>query len=186
VDEGLVDEALDKGEGEKNPLSQEGFRHSPAAGAHGGILVEGEIRREACLNLTALRTLGVKSRAKETSKDVENRKLVLRRYVLGLSLVALLERDERLFNLREGCLLRIAKSSSWQIVPFEGERREQKLHPDSVLQYAKSAAKDFGVQQFAKPFIFDKRKAENWLKLKKDERDKRRRQGPAIAQELQS
>jgi CRISPR-associated protein Csb1 len=51
VDEGLIDESLDKGEGEKNPLSQEGFRHSPAAGSHGGILVLGDIRRDVSLNL---------------------------------------------------------------------------------------------------------------------------------------
>jgi len=51
VDEGLIDPSLDKGGEEKNPLAQEGFRHSPAAWAHGGVQVLGEIRRDVSLNL---------------------------------------------------------------------------------------------------------------------------------------
>ena len=184
VDEGLIDEALDKGEGEKNPLSQEGFRHSPAAGAHGGIEVIGEIRREVSLNLVALRSLGTKPKTDENSEQTTERTMQLRRYVLGLALVALTHRDDQMFNLREGCLLRIAKSSSWRAVPFEGEGKEIAISPKDALEFANSAAEGFDVQRFDKPFVFDNKKAEQWLKLKKEDRDKRRRKGPAVKQNL--
>jgi len=184
VDEGLIDEALDKGEGEKNPLSQEGFRHSPAAGAHGGIQVIGEIRREVSLNLVALRSLGVKPKTDEKSEQTTERTMQLRRYVLGLALVAVTHRDDQMFNLREGCLLRIAKSSSWRAVPFEGEGKEIAISPTDALEFANSAAKCFDVQRFDKPFVFDNKKAEQWLKLKKEDRDKRRRMGPVVTQNL--
>jgi CRISPR-associated protein Csb1 len=35
-----------------------GFRHAPAAGTHGGVIVRGEIRREAILSLVGLRAIG--------------------------------------------------------------------------------------------------------------------------------
>lgn len=95
VDEGVIDETLDKGEGEKNPLAQEGFRHSPAAGTHGGVQVTGRIRRDACLNLAALRTLGVKPRDGEKPEEAQERTMKVRRYILGLALVALTHRDDQ-------------------------------------------------------------------------------------------
>lgn len=183
VDEGLIGESLDKGEGEKNPLAQEGFRHSPAPGAHGGVLAK-EIRREACLNLVALRALGIKSKKNETAAEAEERLMKLRRYLLGLALVALTHRNQQQFNLREGCLLRIAKSSSWEIVPFEGEKRASGLDPKVAHEFATAAAAEFGVQRFEKPFVFNNKKAQQWLKLNKDDRDKQRRQGPVIKQDL--
>src|SRR5437773_2642278 len=72
---GMIGLEYDKGSGKNNPLSQEGFKHSPATGTHGGVLVGGEIRQEAIINLVALRTL---------TEHVE-----LKRYLLGLALVAL-------------------------------------------------------------------------------------------------
>lgn len=184
VDDGLIDEALDKGEGEKNPLSQEGFRHSPAVGAHGGVEVVGEIRREASLNLVALRSLGVTPGEDEKPEETKERVMALRRYILGLVLVALTHRDSQQLNLREGCLLRIAKASSWKIVPFEGDKQDISLEPQHTIEFARAAAQEFGVQQFDMPFVFDSTKAERWLELKKEERDKRRRQGPVIKQDL--
>lgn len=182
VDEGLIDASVDKGEGERNPLSQEGFRHSPAPWVHGGVQVLGEIRRDVSLNLVALRSMGVKQRSEETSEETLERLMRLRRYVLGLALVALSCRDERMFNLREGCLLRVAHPSSWQAVPFEGEATDVPITPEAVLEFARSAAKDFGVIALKRPFVFDGKTAEQWLKLKKDDRDKRRRKGPIIKQ----
>lgn len=184
VDEGVIDESLDKGEGEKNPLAQEGFRHSPAAASHGGIQVMGEIRRDAILNLVALRTLGVRPKDGETPEQRQKRVMQLRRYILGLSLVALSHRDDQQFNLREGCLLRIVKSSLWKTIPFEGEEKEVIDLDQNAPEFADEAARDFTVEKFNKPFVFNSAMATNWLKLKKEDRDKRRRKGPAIKQDI--
>lgn len=184
VDEGLIDESLDKGEGEKNPLSQEGFRHSPAAGSHGGVQVLGDIRRDVSLNLVALRTLGVTSVKDEKPEDTEQRLLRLRRYILGLALVALTQKDGQQFNLREGCLLRVRESSVWHVVPFEGEKPPVSIDADMALTFAQSVAKNFGVQTFAKAFVFDSEKANKWLALKKEDRDKLRRKGSVVTQAL--
>lgn len=184
VDEGLIDESLDKGEGEKNPLSQEGFRHSPAAGSHGGVQVLGDIRRDVSLNLVALRTLGVSPVKDEKPEDAEQRLLRLRRYVLGLALVALTQRDGQQFNLREGCLLRLRESSVWKAVPFEGEETGISIDADVALAFAQAAAKNFGVQTFERAFVFDKEKANKWLALKKEEHDKLRRKGSVLTQAL--
>jgi CRISPR-associated protein Csb1 len=73
--------------------SELGFRHAPAAGTHGGIIVRGEIRRDVTLSLVGLRSLGPKG----ASGDA------LRRYVLGLALVATVH--DRPHDLRQGCLL---------------------------------------------------------------------------------
>ncbi len=183
VNEGLIKETLDKGEGEKNPLSQEGFHDNPATRKHGGVEVLGEIRRDVSLNLVALRSLGVRPNPKEKA-EVAERTLKLRRYVLGLALVALTHRDDQMFNLREGCLLRIAKSSSWKAVPFEGDAKDISIDSGGAFQFADATVGDFRVQQFEKSFVFDKKKAEGWLGLKKDDRDKRRRQGPVIKQDI--
>jgi CRISPR-associated protein Csb1 len=180
VDEGLIDPSLDKGGEEKNPLAQEGFRHSPAAWAHGGVQVLGEIRRDVSLNLVALRSLGAKPKPEET----EERTMALRRYILGLALVAVTQRHDQMFNLREGCLLRIVESSPWRLIPFEGAEREISISDNHALEFAKAAAKKFGVEKLATPFVFDSQKAEQWLKLDKKERDKRRRNGPVIKQDL--
>ena len=75
----------DKGSGKKNPLSQEGFKYSLATATDGGVLVRGEIRQEAIINLVALRTL---------TDDMR-----LKRYLLGLSLVAISYRNQQCFNL---------------------------------------------------------------------------------------
>jgi CRISPR-associated protein Csb1 len=182
VDEGLIDESLDKGEGEKNPLSQEGFRHNPAAGSHGGVEVLDEIRRDVALNLVALRTLGVSPVDGEKVEQARERILKLRRYIFGLALVAVTHRDDQQFNLREGCLLRIRTSSAWRVVRFEGESKNADITHDSALTVANAAAGDFGVRELKSPFVFDKEKANRWLALKKEERDKLRRKGSVLKQ----
>jgi len=185
VDEGVLSEELDKGEGEKNPLSQEGFRHSPAR-AHGGIKVLGEIRRDASLSLVAVRALGVKPKEGEKPEQTHTRQLKLRRYILGLALVAFTHRDFSQLDLREGCLLRPDPdcSTEWRVVPFEGKEQPLELKPEDALNYAEGAAKDFEVEVERATVEFNREQAERWLRLKKEDRDKRRRQGPVIDQEL--
>src|SRR5437870_527892 len=106
---GMIGLDHDKGSGKNNPLSQEGFKYSLATGTHGGVLVRGDIRQEAIINLVALRTL---------TADIN-----LKRYLLGLALVALSYRDQQCFNLREGCLLRAASKDDydgiWKSINFD-------------------------------------------------------------------
>lgn len=182
VNEGVIDEKHDKGQGDRNPLSQEGFHDNPASGTHGGIEVKGEIRRDAIINLAALRSLGVEQRENETAEDSYERTRKLRRYILGLALVSLTHHSDQMFNLREGCLLRAATPITWKGVPFEGEKHPVSIDSAIAYSYASETAASFGVQQFNSPFVFDKKIANEWLSKKKDERDKLRRNGSVVAQ----
>lgn len=175
VEEGLIDEKVGKNGGNKNLLSQEGFRHNPATGAHGGVIAKGGICRDACLNLVALRTLGT------GAKDENHKKLFqLRRYILGLAMVAITSRNERQFNLREGCLLRIAESSSWEKIPFEGEKQDLVIDAENAFTYAKKAAEGFGVEQMDTPYVFDKKMASKWLSSNPETRKKEGRKSPRV------
>ncbi len=55
---GLIESADDKKV--LDAASELGFRHAPAAGTHGGVIVRGDIRREAILSLVGLRAIGPK------------------------------------------------------------------------------------------------------------------------------
>lgn len=165
----------DKGSGKNNPLSQEGFKHSPATGTHGGVLVRGEIRQEAIINLVALRTL---------TEDVN-----LKRYLLGLALVALSYRDQQCFNLREGCLLRAASpadfNGKWKSVNFDGTEASEEIDHEAVLTYAESAAREMKVET-PESDEFDKETAEGWLSIEKKKRKalaKKSHPGKALADE---
>jgi CRISPR-associated protein Csb1 len=86
------EEDKQKAEGKaESPLAQRGFVHVPATGALGGVVARGPIVRDITVNLVALRRL-----------DGENG-AALRRYILGLSLVAAIEPMDAF--LRQGCLL---------------------------------------------------------------------------------
>jgi len=156
---GIIGLEHDKGSGKNNPLSQEGFKYSLATGTHGGVLVNGEIRQEAIINLVALRTL---------TADI-----TLRRYLLGLALVALSYRDQQCFNLREGCLLRAATqddyNGTWKSVGFDGTETFETIDHLMALNYATSAAQNM---RFDTPESdeFDKETAEAWLKIEKKKR----------------
>lgn len=182
VNEGVIEEKYDKGEGDKNPLSQEGFRDNPATGTHGGVEVRGEIRRDAIINLVALRNLGVVSTNGDISEDLDHRTLELRRYILGLSLVALTLRNAQMFNLREGCLLRVSEPDTWEVKLFEGAGVPIAISHDVALAYATETANAFGVQSFDQPFEFDKKKANEWMSKDEKQRDTLRREGAIVRQ----
>lgn len=116
-------------------LSEHGLLDSPATGAPGGVTAR-EIRREALLNLVALRALGA-SDAEATRK--------LQRYVLGLALVAFVAPMQ--LYLRQGCILVAAAGTPAlkKIVLRNGERKDLALTEEQVIAYAKACAKDFGV-----------------------------------------
>jgi CRISPR-associated protein Csb1 len=159
----LIDPSFDKGTGKANHLSQEGFKYSLATGTHGGVLVKGDVQQEAMINLVALRTL---------SSD-----LPIKRYLLGLALVALSYRDQQGFNLREGCLLCAASEAdlngTWKVVKFDSTEQKPAglvgLTHDAALAFAEEAAKEIKIEQPVAD-TFDKETAEKWLAMDKKKR----------------
>jgi CRISPR-associated protein Csb1 len=134
------EEDKQKAEGDnKNPLAKRGFVHVPATGSHGGVIAKGEIRREVTFSLAALRLLAAGDDAKQT--------LTLRRYVLGLSLVALTAPPQT--YLRQGCNLvpDIDNPRKGTLVNADGARDDFKLTHEQAIAFAKLAAKEFGVGQ---------------------------------------
>lgn len=121
-------------EGKKNELAQRGFVAVPAPGAHGGIVARGGIVRDVTINLIALRRL--------RGGDAGG---ALRRYILGLSLVAATEPLDGF--LRAGCILvpKASSKSSWKEVARTGERPDVSLDAKAVRSFATEAAMAFGV-----------------------------------------
>lgn len=156
---GVISLEHDKGSGKNNPLSQEGFKYSLATGTHGGVLVRGEIRQEAIINLVALRTLTLD--------------MGVKRYLLGLALVALSYRDQQCFNLREGCLLRAGGErdydGTWKSVKFDGTDEAETINHGVALEFARFAARGMKLET-TKPDEFDTETAEAWLKIEKKKR----------------
>jgi CRISPR-associated protein Csb1 len=155
----LISAEHDKGSGKNNPLSQEGFKFSLATGTHGGVQVAGEIKQEAMVNLVALRTL---------TTDI-----TLKRYLLGLSLVAITYRDQQCFNLREGCLLRAATErdyeGEWRVVRFDSSEEPISIKHQAALEYAQAAKGNFSFDADVQD-QFDKATADAWLKIEKKRR----------------
>lgn len=130
----------DKAKGEannKSPMAQRGFVHNPASAAHGGAIAEGGIRRDATLGLAALRRLHAGDDAAQT--------LALRRYVLGLALVALTGPTES--YLRQGCTLVLDPEEMREYVEVypDGSRPPCTIDHAAALEYARVAARAFGV-----------------------------------------
>ena len=128
------DEEKQKAEGnERSPLAQRGFVHVPAVGSHGGVLARGGIYREVTVNLVALQQLDG-----ETGRD-------LRRYVLGLALVAAVEPQDGF--LRQGCLLTLDPNDrpQWHLVERNGSRKPLMLDLTVAREYAEEVAARFGV-----------------------------------------
>ena len=142
---------------QKNPLAQRGFVHVPASASHGGVIADGGVRRDATLSLAALHLL--------TAGDDADQALALRRYILGLALVALT--TEQSAYLRQGCNLVLdpEKPSEFVEVYRSGKRDPLKLTHDDALAYAKLAAKAFGVGE-SRTVPFDKAKAKADVKKK--------------------
>lgn len=131
-------EASGKAADGKDPLSKLGLRAAPAVNTHGGVRVFGQIIRRTQISLVRLRALAV---TKGGEMD-EAETLKLRRYILGLALVA--ARVQTNYELREGCLLRCVQSESHLVYtdsesqPFPWDRKE-------AFTYAQQAAQEFGI-----------------------------------------
>jgi CRISPR-associated protein Csb1 len=127
-----------KAEGDnKSPLAKRGFVHNPASGAHGGVIADGGLRRDATLGLAALRQLHAGTNAEQA--------LLLRRYILGLALVAFTAPPET--YLRQGCTLVLdpAQPRECAEVYPDGRRQPCPLTHDAALAFATAAADAFGV-----------------------------------------
>jgi CRISPR-associated protein Csb1 len=132
---GLLEDTTDKKL--KDAYSERGFIHVPATGTHGGVIAKGGIRRDVTLSLAALRLLAAGEDSKQT--------LVLRRYVLGLSLVAVTALPQT--YLRQGCnLVPDAETPrTINLIHADGTRERLSLNHDQALGYARAAASAFGI-----------------------------------------
>lgn len=128
------EEEKQRAEGKKeSPLAQRGFVHVPATGAHGGVVTRGPIERDVTVNLLALRRL--------RGEQQES----LRRYILGLSLLAAIEPMDAF--LRQGCLLvpEASQVPRWTLIERTGKRQPVALEQGLVAAFARKAADAFGV-----------------------------------------
>jgi CRISPR-associated protein Csb1 len=120
---------------EKSPLAQRGFVAVPATGAHGGVVARGPIVRDITINLVGVRRL-------ESNERTE----ALRRYILGLSLVAATAPLDGF--LRAGCLLvpkTTASNGTWTEVARDGQRSPIPIDMTAARRFASDAASQFGV-----------------------------------------
>jgi CRISPR-associated protein Csb1 len=143
-------------------LSNQGFSDAPSGRGPGGILVRGEILREAVLNLIPLRALAA---------DTSDNTVKLQRYILGLSLIAFLAPAE--YYLRQGCLLTAdpERPSEPQAVNRKGQREPFSFDETIALDYARLAAAEFGVgESFTAEFTIESAKQ---AKKEADEKKKK-------------
>jgi CRISPR-associated protein Csb1 len=180
---GAVNEGLDVGEGDSNPLSSEGMKHALATQTVGGVMLTetSKLTRTVNVNLVALRTL---KGADPTRTEA------LQRYILGLALVAAtLEPD---LNLREGCNLRFKhQKDRVSFIPRRGDGTPVSFDSVAVLAFATASAVQFfevakiAFDQKDHAAVFETGVAEEFLGLeKKEDRDKVRQLGPLTASTL--
>lgn len=131
----LLEDTTDKAL--KDAYAERGFIHVPATGSHGGVIATGGVRRDAILSLAALRLLS----ASDSEKT-----LAIRRYILGLSLVAFTSNPST--YLRQGCnLVPSDQGREFKLVNSNGKREAQELTQEAALKYATETANAFGVGQ---------------------------------------
>ena len=165
--EGLLPEGL-----EEKP-SKLGLADAPSVHKIGGIQVNGDIVRDASLNLVSLRCLRGAT-IEETLK--------LRRYILGLCLVA--AACEPNLNLRQGCLLTLdpEKPASTELVERSGQRSNSTLDPKDAASFAKIAATEFKVPQpYTEPVAFDPKILKDWLKADKNAKKEKTKKRAGVA-----
>lgn len=131
----LLDEPADKAA--KDSYAERGYVHVPATGSHGGVIADGDIRRDATLALAALRLLHAGSDTAATLK--------LRRYILGLALVAFTRLPSG--YLRQGTILVLDPDKPREFVEVlpNGTRNPASVTHEQALAYAIAVAAEFGV-----------------------------------------
>jgi CRISPR-associated protein Csb1 len=153
------EEAFEKlSDKERNKFADAGMGHVPSTGAPGGVLLDSksEVIKETVVSLSALRSL-------QTGDD--SNAIRLRRYIFGLSLVAITTPQEPL--LRMGCELTAdpEKPPKWELVHCNGTRELLVVSYDEALPFAQAAAREFEIGE-SKTFVFDSKKANEALKEK--------------------
>lgn len=129
------DDLLGDDPSENDRRSKVGFNEAPATGQPGGIIAKGGIRRDVVVNLVALRKL-----------DGGDETAALRKYILGLSLVAATAASD--LYLRQGCVLSRDPEKpepSWEAVHADGRREPADLTKSAVDEFAAAAAAEFVV-----------------------------------------
>lgn len=134
--------------------SKEGFANALASRAPGGIqlMPNGSVRRDATIALAALRRLAVREADGTLAED---RTKHLRRYILGLALVAITAPQDP--YLRQGCNLvpDHDKPREWKVVNLDGSREPFTLSHDDAVKYAREAMKNFGIEREERKTAFD-------------------------------
>ena len=125
-----------KDDKDRKERSTAGFTHVPSTGSHGGVIAQGGIRRDATLAIAALKLINAGS-------DEATKKL--RRYILGLALVAFTKLPGG--YLRQGTILVSDpdKERTTKEIYADGTREDFTITHEEALAYAKAAAADFGV-----------------------------------------
>lgn len=169
----FTEEEKAKAEGDKkSPLAKRGFVHNPASGSHGGVVAEGGIRRDATLGLAALRLL--------RAGNADQKTLALRRYILGLALVAFTYKPGG--YLRQGCLLVLdptrVKENEFVEVDPSGERKPVTISHHAALTYAEIVAAAFGVGE-SRTVDFEKERAKKDVKGEGDAKKKKSKEKKA-------
>ena len=133
VKSALLEEPADKATREE--YAKRGFIHVPATASHGGVIAKGGIRRDATLALAALKLIKAGTDKEATQS--------LRRYILGLALVAFTRLPSG--YLRQGTILVLDpdKKGSFDEVFPNGTRKAVSITHEDALAYAQAAAKAF-------------------------------------------
>jgi CRISPR-associated protein Csb1 len=161
----------------KDPLSKLGLRAAPAVSTHGGVRVFGEIVRRTQISLVGLRALAVTKKAANGNPpdiDVEAT-LKLRRYILGLALVA--GRCQAHYALREGCLLVRSCEPDARLVYTDGRRESFGWNLTEAWEYAKSTAGEFGVGESPKGVLFNAQRTNDEVKKLKTDKSGKKKKG---------
>ena len=132
INDNLLEDTSDTAK--KKTYAERGFIHVPARG-HGGVIAKGSIRRDATLSLAALRLLSAGKDEKETKK--------LRRYILGLSLVAFTANASTYLRQGTNLVPHETERRTVTLVNSDGTREEFKLSHSEALAFAKAASKEF-------------------------------------------
>jgi len=132
---GAVNEELNVGEGDNNPLSSEGMLHALATQTLGGIRLTDpkKLIRTIKINLVALRQLRAITDQGKTDS--------LKKYILGLALVAATSDPD--LNLREGCNLRIVGDDHWALVRHRKDDEWIRVDRTRAITFAEESGKTF-------------------------------------------
>ena len=141
----------------KVKLSEVGLDDVPSTNQHGGVRVFGQIVRRTQINLVRLRALAVTKRDEQNDLVIdEDATLALRRYLLGLALIAARIQEE--YDLRIGCLLRTVRLESKIVHSSSKPNEDFKYEKSEIFEYALKAAEQFVVGE-GKKTDFDQKLA---------------------------